>query len=145
MTKDLGSMFEAKDSKKKEPQKAYSGDIEKQTLNNTNFREVLFTGEHAQLVVMSLKKDEEIGDEVHQHVDQFFRIERGKAKFVLNEKEIHVVGNGEAVVIPAGTYHNVINVGDGQLKLYTVYSPPNHPPNTIHKTKADAEKAEKKK
>ena len=93
---------------------------------------------------MSIPEGEEIGDEVHKDVDQFFRIEKGKAKFVFNEKEEHVVGDGDAVIVPAGTYHNVINTGAGDLKLYTVYSPPNHPEGTIHKTKADAEEAEEK-
>jgi len=120
----------------------YVGSIEKQTLKNNYFREVLFTGKHAQLVVMCLQAGEEIGNEVHENVDQFFRIEQGEAKFVLNGKEEHIAKNGDAVIVPAGTYHNVINVSKGQLKLYTIYSPPNHPDGTIHKTKADAEKAE---
>ena len=120
----------------------YAGSIEKQTLKNNYFREVLFTGKHAQLVVMCLQAGEEIGNEVHENVDQFFRIEQGEAKFVLNGKEEHIAKNGDAVIVPAGTYHNVINVSKGQLKLYTIYSPPNHPDGTIHKTKADAEKAE---
>jgi mannose-6-phosphate isomerase-like protein (cupin superfamily) len=123
----------------------YVGNIEKQTLRNNYFRHVLFTGKHAQLVVMCLKPKEEIGNEVHKKVDQFFRIEQGTAKFVFNGKEKHTVHNGEAVVVPAGTYHNVINVGKGKLKLYTIYSPPNHPKGTIHRTKAAAEAAEKKK
>ena len=123
----------------------YSGNIEKQTLNNNYFRQVLFTGRHAQLVVMCLQPGEEIGDEVHPKVDQFFRLEQGEAKFILNEKEAHVVHNGEAVIVPAGTFHNVINTGKKQLKLYTIYSPPNHPDGTVHKTKADAERAEKAK
>jgi mannose-6-phosphate isomerase-like protein (cupin superfamily) len=123
---------------------AYIGHIEKQTLKNNYFRQVIFTGKHAQLVLMSLKPKEEIGNEVHLHVDQFFRIEEGEAKFVLNNKEKHIVGNGDAVIIPAGTYHNVINNSKTKkLKMYTIYSPPNHPDKTIHKTKADAEKAEK--
>jgi mannose-6-phosphate isomerase-like protein (cupin superfamily) len=124
----------------------YSGSIEKATLRNSYFRHVLFTGKRAQLVVMSLKAGEEIGNEVHPKVDQFFRIEQGKARFVLkNGKERHTVGNGDAVIVPAGTFHNVINIGKGKLKLYTIYSPPNHPPGTIHRTKAIAEKAEKAK
>ena len=121
----------------------YVGHIEKQTLKNNYFRHVIFTGKHAQLVLMSLLPGEEIGNEVHQHVDQFFRIEQGEAKFVFNGKEIHVAKNADAVIVPAGTYHNVINTGTKKLKLYTVYSPPNHPDKTIHKTKADAEKAER--
>ena len=122
---------------------AYAGNIEKQTLKNDYFRQVIFTGKHAQLVLMSLKPKEEIGNEVHKHVDQFFRIEQGQAKFILNNKEKHVVGNGDAVIIPAGTWHNVINNSKTKkLKMYTIYSPPNHPDKTIHRTKADAKKAE---
>lgn len=121
----------------------YVGSIEKQTLKNTYFREVLFTGKHSQLVVMCLQVGEEIGDEVHPNVDQFFRIEQGEAKFVLNESEEHLVREGDAVVVPAQTYHNVINTSKtAELKLYTIYSPPNHPAGTVHKTKAEAEAAE---
>lgn len=121
----------------------YFGAIEKQTLKNTFFRQVLFTGKHAQLVVMCLQPGEEIGNEVHSNVDQFFRIEEGEARFVFNGKETHIAGNGDAVIVPAGTYHNVINNSKAkQVRLYTIYSPPNHPDRTIHKTKADAEKAE---
>jgi mannose-6-phosphate isomerase-like protein (cupin superfamily) len=91
---------------------------------------------------MCLQRGEAIGDEVHRKVDQFFRIEQGEAKFIFNEKEEHVVHDGEAVIVPAGTFHNVINTEKGKLKLYTVYSPPNHPDGTVHKTKVEAEKAE---
>lgn len=124
--------------------KHYAGDIEEQTLKNNYFRHVLFTGKHAQLVVMSLKPGEEIGNEVHNNVDQFFRIEEGEAEFVLNNgKDKHIAKPGWAVIVPAGTWHNIINNSKTKpLKLYTVYSPPNHPDGTIHKTKAEAEKAE---
>ncbi len=122
----------------------YVGDIEKLTEKNDNFRKVLFTGRYAQLVVMCLQGGEEIGNEVHNTVDQFFRIEVGEAKFVFGGSEEHLVKAGGAVIVPAGTYHNVINTSKKKpLKLYTVYSPPNHPDGTIHKTKADAEAAEK--
>ena len=121
----------------------YFGDIEKETLKNNYFRQVLYTGKHAQLVVMCLQPGEEIGDEVHNNVDQFFRIEQGEAKFVFNEKEIKIAKDGDAVIVPAGTFHNVINNSKEQLKLYTLYSPPNHPPKTVHKTKEEAEEAEK--
>lgn len=122
----------------------YVGHIEKQTLENTYFRQVLFTGKHSQLVVMCLTGNEEIGNEMHESVDQFFRIEQGEAKFVFNNgSEEHVVHDGDAVVVPAGTYHNVINtLATEELKLYTIYSPPNHPDGTVHKAKADAEAAE---
>jgi mannose-6-phosphate isomerase-like protein (cupin superfamily) len=93
--------------------------------------------------VMCLKPGEEIGNEVHQKVDQFFRIEQGEATFVFDGKEKHVAKDGDAVIVPAGTYHNVINTSKNtKLKLYTLYSPPNHPDKTIHKTKVEAAKAE---
>ncbi len=120
----------------------YLGNIEKQTLKNDFFRHVLFTGRNAQLVVMCLQAKEEIGNEVHPRVDQFFRIEQGEAKFVFDGKEEKIAKNGDAVIVPAGTYHNVINTGKGPLRLYTIYSPPNHPDGTVHETKADAEEAE---
>lgn len=121
----------------------FVGSIENATEENNYFRQVLFTGKHLQLVVMSLQPGEEIGNEVHDHVDQFFRIEQGKAKFVFNETEEHLVGAGDAVVVPAGTYHNVLNTSPTEaLKLYTVYTPPEHPDGTVHKTKAEADAAE---
>ena len=120
----------------------YVGNIEKQTVKNNYFRQVLFAGKKAQLVVMCLQRGEEIGNEVHRKVDQFFRIEQGEAKFVFNGKEEHIVHDGDGVIVPAGTFHNVINMGKGKLKLYTIYSPPNHPDGTVHKTKAEADKAE---
>jgi mannose-6-phosphate isomerase-like protein (cupin superfamily) len=121
----------------------FVGPIERETLKNKFFRRVLFTGKHAQLVVMCLQGGEEIGNEVHPEVDQFFRIESGRARFVFGGKEEHVVGEGGAVVVPAGTYHNVINASKTKLlQLYTVYSPPNHPDGTVHRTRAEAEAAE---
>jgi mannose-6-phosphate isomerase-like protein (cupin superfamily) len=122
----------------------FVGAIEDLTMKNGFFRQVLFTGKHCQLVVMCLQPGEEIGNEVHANVDQFFRIEVGEAKFVFNDAEEHQVKDGDAVVVTAGTFHNVINTSKTQeLKLYTVYSPPNHPDGTIHKDKAEAEEAEK--
>ena len=124
----------------------YTVAIEKKTLANNYFRRVLFTGRHAQLVLMCLKPGEEIGNEVHKKVDQFFRIEEGKAIFVLRGKGKLVARNGDAVIVPAGTFHNVINAyRTKKLKLYTLYSPPNHPDGTVHRTKAAAEMAEAKK
>jgi len=121
----------------------YVGPIERQTEENEYFRQVLFTGKYSQLVVMCLQAGEEIGEEVHSNVDQFFRIEEGEARFVFNGSEEHVVHDGDAVVVPAGTRHNVINTSKtGKLKLYTLYSPPNHPDGTVHKNKAEAEAAE---
>jgi len=116
----------------------YVGNIEKLTLANSFFRQVLFTGAHSQLVLMALAPNEEIGMETHPNVDQFFRIEKGEGKVILNGEE-HVIGDGDAIVVPAGTEHNVINTSaTSQLKLYTIYSPPNHKDGTIHKTKAEA-------
>ncbi len=122
--------------------KGYVGNIEEATEKNNNFRKVLFTGKYCQLVVMSLKPKEEIGMEVHPKVDQFFRIEEGKAKLIIDGEE-HSVGDGDAFIVPGGSQHNVINAsGNENLKLYTIYSPPNHPDGTIHKTKAEADAAE---
>ncbi len=113
-------------------------DIEEATKNNQNFRQVLFTGPHSQLVLMTLQPNEDIGMEVHPNVDQFFRFESGEGKVIMNNEE-HEVKNGFAVVVPAGTNHNVINTSATEpLRLYTIYSPPNHPDGTIHKTKAEA-------
>ncbi len=121
----------------------FVGDIEKLTEENEYFRQVLFTGKFTQLVVMNLKPGEEIGNEVHNRVDQFFRIEEGEAKFIFNDREEHLVHAGDAVVVPAGTFHNVINNSNEKaLKIYTLYSPPNHPDGTIHKTRDEAEAAE---
>lgn len=120
----------------------YYGKIEDLTLKNNYFRQVLYTAKHSQLVLMSLKPREEIGMEVHDSVDQFFRFEKGKGKVVINESE-YMVSDGDAVIVPSGSNHNVINVSENEdLKLYTIYSPPNHPEGTIHETKADADKAE---
>ncbi len=110
--------------------------IENETLKNTDFRRVLYTAKNCQLVLMSLKGGEEIGEETHD-LDQFIRIEEGSARFVLNDVE-HTVESDHAVIIPAGVRHNVINAGSTHLKLYTLYAPPEHKDQTIHKTKADA-------
>lgn len=122
--------------------KGYLDNIEQLTLDNSYFRHVLYTGKHAQLVVMSLKPGEEIGLETHHHVDQFFRFEQGIGKVIVDGEESQV-GDGFAVIVPAGSEHNIINTGDVDLKLYTLYSPPNHPDGTINKTYADALEYEK--
>jgi mannose-6-phosphate isomerase-like protein (cupin superfamily) len=129
-----------------EDMKPYVGHIEKETLDNTNFRKVLYTGKYAQLVVMCVQPGDELGNEVHPAVDQFFRIEKGEAKFVFdNGKETQIAKDGDAVIVPAGTHHNVINNSKKDvLKLYTIYSPPNHPADRIQKTKAEADAAEHK-
>lgn len=125
------------------PVSAYVGAIEELALGNTYFRQVLFTTQYAQLVVMCLQPGEEIGDEVHADVDQFFRIERGEARFVFDAKEERLVHAGDGIVVPARTRHNVINTSPTEpLKLYTIYSPPNHPDGTVHKTRMEAEAAE---
>jgi mannose-6-phosphate isomerase-like protein (cupin superfamily) len=117
--------------------------IEKKTEKNDYFRAVLYTGPHSQLVVMSLKVGEDIGLETHADTDQFIRVEDGKGKAILDGDEYELEG-GSAIVIPAGTEHNVINTSPQKpLKLYTVYTPPEHPDRTIHKTKAEAQAAEK--
>ncbi|HNW23323.1 MAG TPA: cupin domain-containing protein [Candidatus Dojkabacteria bacterium] len=120
----------------------YTDNIEDRTLENSNFRKVLFTGKYMQLVVMSLKPREDIGEEVHDTVDQFFRIEEGEAKVVMNGEET-ILTDDMVAIVPAGTLHNVINTSDtNDLKLYTIYAPANHPEGTIHATKADAMAAE---
>ena len=115
----------------------YVGNIEELSQNNEFFRCVIFTAEHSQLVVMSLQPDEDIGMEVHADHDQFIRIESGSGKAILNGEE-SVIDDGTAVVIPAGTEHNIINTANTKMKLYTIYSPPEHPDGTIHKTKTEA-------
>jgi mannose-6-phosphate isomerase-like protein (cupin superfamily) len=121
--------------------KGYVTNIENDTLKNTDFRRVLYTGRNSQLVLMSLKPKEEIGEETHT-LDQFIRVEAGHGVAILDGVK-HQISDGAAVVIPAGTKHNVINDSDDQeLKLYTLYSPPEHRDGTVHPTKADALKHE---
>ncbi len=115
--------------------KGYIVNIEKETLENTDYRRVLYTSNYSQLVLMCVKPKEEIGEEVHG-LDQFIRIEQGEAEVILNGEK-HSLKADDAVVIPAGTLHNVVNVGNIDLKLYTIYSPPEHKDGTVHKTKQD--------
>lgn len=119
--------------------KGYSKDIAKQTLDNNNFRKVLYTGEHLQLVVMSLKPGEEIGEEVHEDRDQFFRFEQGEGEVHIDGKK-NKVEDDFGVIVPAGAKHNVVNTGEEELKFYTIYGPPEHKDKVIHKTKAQADK-----
>lgn len=120
--------------------KGYKSNIEKDTLENKNFRKVLYTGKHLQLVLMSLNPGEEIGAETHKTVDQFFRFESGTGKCIINKKEYNV-SNGDVIIIPAGALHNIINTDDKrELKMYTIYAPPNHQDGVIRVTKEDAEK-----
>lgn len=119
-------------------------DIEKETIDNKYFRKVLHTGKHLQLVLMSIKPNQEIGNEVHHDSDQFFRVDEGKGKVVIENKNEFDIKDGSSIIIEAGTYHNIINTSSTKdLKLYSIYSPPHHPDGTIHKTKEEAEAAEK--
>lgn len=118
--------------------KSYITNIEDDTLQNENFRKVLYTAQHSQLVLMSLQPKEDIGEEIHEIVDQFIRIEEGEGKAILNGVE-HTLADGSAIVIPAGTKHNIVNTStEKKLKLYTIYSPAHHKDKTIHKSKKDA-------
>jgi mannose-6-phosphate isomerase-like protein (cupin superfamily) len=122
---------------RKEPMKnGYIVNIEKETIENTDYRRVLYTGENSQLVVMNLEPGVEIGEEVHE-LDQFIRVEEGKGTVILNGTDTHELADDWAVVIPAGVKHNVVNTGDVPLKLYSIYSPAEHKDGTIHRTKAD--------
>lgn len=123
------------------------GDIEDATLTNETFRTVLFTGRHLQMTVMRLQPGEEIGLEMHDDLDQFIRIEEGRARVTFGPSkdevaETHDVEDDWAVIIPGGTWHNVTNTGDGDLRLYSLYTPPEHPEGTVHRTKAEADAAE---
>lgn len=119
--------------------KGFCNNIEKETLENENFRKVLYTGKHSQLVLMSLKPLEEIGMEVHLDNDQFFRFEKGEGKCLIDGNE-YAVSNGVAIVVPAGAQHNIINTSTTEeLKLYTIYSPAHHQDGVIRLTKEEAE------
>ena len=118
--------------------KGYIDNIEDRTLENTDFRRVLYTGAHLQLVLMCLQPGEEIGSEVHPDIDQFFRVEQGKARLLIDGAE-HILEHDEVAIVPAGAEHNVINAGDTPLKLYTLYAPPEHRDGTVHATPAIAE------
>ena len=119
--------------------KGFKINIEKDTLENRKFRKVLYTGKYSQLVLMSLRPKEEIGMETHTENDQFFRFEAGQGKVVIDGNE-YEVGDGVAVIVPAGAKHNVINISDSkELKLYTIYSPPHHKDGIVRSTKKEAE------
>ena len=115
--------------------------IEELTEGNKDFRRVLYTGKHMQLVLMSLRKGEEIGEEVHEDRDQFFRVEKGKGEVVI-DGERHKIRRDDAIVVPAGARHNVVNTGDKSLKLYTLYGPPEHRDGVVHHSRSDAEQQE---
>lgn len=125
----------------------YVLNMEEETTNNQNFRTTLWTGAYTQLTVMSIPAGSEIGLEVHHDVDQFLRVEAGAAQLLTGAAKEEVTETAElqpdhAVLIPAGTWHNVVNKGDSDLKVYSLYSPAEHAPGTIHKTKAEADAAE---
>lgn len=119
--------------------KGYTTNIEKDTLENNNFRKVLYTGKHSQLVLMSLKPKEEIGMEVHSDNDQFFRFEKGLGKCIIDGNE-YELSDGTVIIVPAGVEHNIMNISDTEdLKLYTIYSPAHHKDGIMRVTKEEAE------
>lgn len=119
--------------------KGFKSDIEKDTLGNNNFRKVLYSGKHLQLVLMSLKAGEAIGEEIHHDNDQFFRFESGTGKCIIDGNS-YTITSGDAIIIPAGAKHNIINTNETtELKMYTIYSPPHHKDGIIRATKRDAE------
>lgn len=121
--------------------KGFIGDIEKSTVNGSDFRHVLYTGKNMQLVLMALKPGEEIGEEVHLDRDQFFRIEEGEGEVWIDGRETKITSD-MAILVPAGARHNVRNTGVQPMKLYTLYAPPEHADGTVHVTRADAQAAE---
>lgn len=121
--------------------KGFVDDIEKRTVENDDFRRVLYTGRHIQLVLMTLQPGEEIGSEVHDDGDQFFRFEEGRGEVHIDDAR-HQVEDDDAVVVPAGARHNVVNTGDAPLRFYTVYGPPEHRDGVVHATKAEADAQE---
>jgi len=117
--------------------KGFVDDIEKLTEENDDFRRVLYTGKHLQLVLMTLQPGEEIGEEVHEDRDQFFRVEEGEGEVVIDGTR-HAIEDDDAIIVPAGARHNVLNTGDEPLRVYTLYGPPEHRDGVVHPTKADA-------
>lgn len=121
--------------------KGFVDDIDRLTVENKDFRRVLYTGKHLQLVLMALRPGEEIGEEVHEDHDQFFRIEKGEGEVWIDGKRTKIKAD-DAIIVPAGARHNVINTGDKKLKLYTVYGPPDHKDGIVRATKGEAEASE---
>lgn len=119
----------------------FIGNIEDQAKENRDFRRVLHTGVHLQLVLMTLSPGEEIGEEVHEHTDQFFRVEAGKGEVSINGEEAGIRSD-TAILVPAGARHNIRNTGHSPLRLYTLYAPPQHPEGTVHRTRVEAEASE---
>ncbi len=122
--------------------KGFCSNIESDTLENRNFRKVLYSGKNLQLVLMSLRVGEEIGEEIHSENDQFFRFESGSGKCVIDGNE-YIVKDGDALIVPAGAKHNIINISnESELRLYTIYAPPHHKDGIVRTTKAEAEENE---
>lgn len=121
--------------------RGFVDDIDRLTVENKDFRRVLYTGKHLQLVLMALRPGEEIGEEVHDDHDQFFRIEKGEGELWIDNQRTKIKAD-DAIVVPAGARHNVINTGDKKLKLYTVYAPPDHKDGIVRSTKGEAEASE---
>jgi mannose-6-phosphate isomerase-like protein (cupin superfamily) len=119
----------------------FVGDIEGITSGNKDFRRVLYTGKHVQLVVMSIRQKDEIGEEVHEDRDQFFRVEKGKGEVVI-DGETTKIRAGDGIIVPAGARHNIINTGSKRLRLYTIYGPPEHKDGIVERTKAEADATE---
>ncbi len=134
---------ETKSETKPSVKEGHHVNIEEETIANEDFRRVLYTGENLQLVLMSLKPGEEIGMETHDTIDQFFRFEAGTGKCIINQAEYEVT-DGDSIIIPAGSEHNIINTGDDELKMYTIYSPPNHQDGVVFATKDEAEGSDEK-
>lgn len=139
MKKVRESLNESSDSSKR----GFHTNIEQDTLDNDNFRKVLYTAKNMQLVLMTLKPGEDIGEEVHPDIDQFFRIEAGTGKSIINGNE-YDLSDGDVIIVPQGSKHNIINTGDKALQMYTIYTPPNHQDGIVFATKAEAEKSKEK-
>jgi mannose-6-phosphate isomerase-like protein (cupin superfamily) len=121
--------------------KGFVADIEELTEENSNFRRVLYTGKNLQLVLMSIEPGGEIGEEVHEDRDQFFRIEKGKGEVLIDGNRSKIKGD-DAIIVPSGARHNILNTSDKPLRLYTLYAPPEHRDGTVHVTKADSDTSE---
>ena len=141
ITATLGAAALLASSASPAPKKGFIANIEALTEENTDFRRVLYTGKRMQLVRMAIRPDEDIGEEVYQDVDQFFRVEKGEGEFRINGVATRVKSD-DAFIVPAGASHNVINTGKEPLKLYTIYAPPEHRDGVVRATKAEAQAAE---
>jgi len=140
LTAALGAYDHETQAAKGNVMQGFVGDIEELSEKNSNFRRVLYTGKNLQLVMMALQPGEEIGEEIHDDGDQFFRVEEGEGE-VLIDGNLSRIKSGDAVLIPGGARHNIVNTGKRSLHVYTLYAPPEHRDGTVHATKADAEKS----